>query len=107
MMKPNRCCSCVKWTRIRSNHSLPKVSRLEPFIGQIVFHKFSHRPVEEHPPCFFVFSKPLIHLFACRSLADPKITLACGTQSIARPANQIVHCAPALDIARGEGSNLI
>src|SRR5882757_638799 len=107
MMKTNRCGPRVERTRIRANHPLSKVSRLQPFIAQIVFNEVSHRPVEEHPPCFFIATKPLINLFACRSLADPHISIACGTQSIARPANHIAHCAPALDIAGSKGSNLI
>src|SRR5216683_4648943 len=107
MVKPDRCCPCVEWARIRSNHSLSKVSRLQPLIDQIVFNEFSHRPVEEYSPRFFVATKPLVNLFTRRSLADPKISVACGTQCIARPANHIAHRAPALDIARGEASNLI
>src|SRR5258708_22781132 len=107
MVKPDRCCPCVEWARIRSNHSLSKVSRLQPLIDQIVFNEFSHRPVEEHSPRFFVATKPLVNLFARRSLADPKISVTCGTQFIAQPAQHIAHRAPALDIARGEASNLI
>src|SRR6266566_5012508 len=107
MVKPNRCCPRVEGARIRSNHSLPKVSRLQLLIDQIMFNEFSHRPVEEHPPCFLVSAQPLVNLFARRSLADPKISVACGTQGIARPANHIAHCAPALQIPWSKSSNLI
>src|ERR1700731_823291 len=107
MVKTNRCRPCVERTRIRPNHSLPKVSHLQPLIDQIVFNEFSHRPVEEHPPRLFVSTKPLVNLFPRRSLADPHISVADGAQSIARPANHIAHCAPALDISWSKGSNLI
>src|SRR5260370_33949466 len=106
MVKPDRCCPCVEWARIRSNHSLSKVSRLQPLIDQIVFNEFSHRPVEEHSPRFFVATKPLVNLFTRRSLADPKISVACGTQCIERPANHIAHRAPALVITRCDASTL-
>src|SRR5580700_188051 len=107
MMKTNRRGPCVKGARVRSNHSLTKVSRLQPFIIQVMFDEFSHRPVEEHPPRLFVSTKALVNLFPRRSLTDPHIAVACGTQCIARPANHIAHYAPALYISWSKGSNLI
>src|SRR3981189_1731818 len=98
MVKPNRCSPRVEGARIRPDHSLSKVRRLQPLIDQIVFHEFSHRPFKEHSPSFLVAAEPLINLLARRSFADPNISVACGTQCIAAPAEHVVHCAPALDI---------
>src|ERR1700692_3560335 len=107
MMKPYRCRPRIERTGIGTDHSLPEISCLQPPIGQILFYKFSHGPVEEHPPCFFIVTKSFVNLFARRSLANPKITFACGSQRIARPANHVIHFAPALDILWSKGSNLI
>src|SRR3981081_3093019 len=98
MVKPNRCSTRVDGATIPPDPPLSKVRRLQPLIDQIVFHEFSHRPFKEHSPCFLVPAEPLINLFARRSFADPNISVACGTQRIAGPANHLAHCAPTLYI---------
>src|SRR5215469_14464565 len=107
MMESNRRRTRRERTRVRTNHSLSKVSSLQSLIAQVVFDKFSHRPVEEYAPGLSISIKPVFNLLACGRLADPHISHISWPQGIAQSANRIVHCAPTLHIPGRKIANLI
>jgi hypothetical protein len=51
--------------------------------------------------------KTRFNLFPCRRLTDPHVSVACWPQSIAQPADHIIHGAPAFYITGGEVANLL
>src|SRR5258706_6913108 len=105
VMEANAGGSCVEWAGVGANHSLPEVCNLQPFVTQIVFNEFGHRPVEEHVLRLLIVSKPRVNLFARGRLADPHIAVTCRTQGIAQSAKHVAHCTPAFDIPRSEFAN--
>src|ERR1700730_7147031 len=95
----------VKWAGVGPNHSLPEVRSLKPFVTQVVFDEFGHRPVEEHVPCFLIFPESLFNLLAGGRFANPQIAITCRTQGIAQSAEHGSHLTPALHIPRREVAN--
>src|SRR5580700_504585 len=102
MMEADAGSPCVEGAGVGSNHPLPKVRSLKPFVTQVVFDEFGHRPVEEQVPCFLIFPESLFNLFAGGRLANPQIAVTSRTQGIAQSAEHGSHRTPALHIPRRE-----
>src|SRR4029077_13506668 len=105
MMESDAGGPCVEWAGGGPDHPLPEVGSLKPFVPQVVFDEFGHRPVEEHMPCFLIFPESLFNLLAARRLANPQIAVTSRTQGIAQPAEHGTQRAPALHISWSEVAN--
>src|ERR1700761_320496 len=107
MMKSNGGGAGGEWAGIRTDHSLPQVRRLQALIPQVVFDEFGHRPIEQHMLRLLISVKTRFNLFPCRRLTDPHISVVCRPQSIAQPADHVIHGAPAFYITECEVANLL
>src|ERR1700753_3880727 len=106
MMESHRGCAFIEWARIGADHALSKIGNLKLLVLKIVFDKLRHRPVEKHGSRFAIVAETLFDLFACRSFADPDVSISRRPQRIAQAANDRAHGAKSLKILRRETLHL-
>ncbi len=99
-------CARVERAGVGTDHPLAQVGILQPLILEVMLDELCHRPIEQHPASLLILAQASVQLFRGGSVANPKVTIAGGPQSIPQTPNHCRHGHPAIHIARSEAPNL-
>ena len=99
-------CAGVERAGVGTDHPLAQVGILQPLILEIMLDELCHRPIEQHPARFFILAQASVQLFRGGSVANPKVTIAGGPQSIPQTPDHCRHRHPAIHIAGSKAPDL-
>ena len=95
----------VEGAGVGSDDALAEIGDLEALVAEVALDELGHGPVEEQTAGFFVDAEASVDLGGSGWFAEPDVGGTGGTQGVAEAAEDVVHGAPAFDVAGGKAAD--